>query len=101
MNGPTLFDTGTPGLAAGIRAAAQAADHLTPADAGAVQLAVRLADDLDHCHDIPGAARLARTLLDCLRDLGLTPAGRGGIDQADQAHDPVAAALAVPLQLVE
>jgi hypothetical protein len=65
-------------VAQAVNDAVTAADWITPADAAAVALALRLAADVDRCSpdDATQMAALSRTLLNCLAAIGLTVAGR-------------------------
>ena len=68
-----------------VRAAVKAADHLTPADAALVQLAMRLAADIDRCAlGDKVAATFQAQLLGVLKEAGLTPRQRrlDGLDDA-------------------
>jgi len=57
--------------------AVKQAEHLTPADGAAVQLAMRLAADIDRTElGGKGSAAFSAQLLTVLRDLGMTPRAR-------------------------
>ena len=75
-----------------VAAAAAKADWLTPADAGALRLALKLAADIDRLGPDEAAqlASLARTFLTTLDRLGLTVTSRRDTPAAPQEDDPLA-----------
>ena len=75
-----------------VEAAAAKADWLTPADQGALRLALKLAADIDKlgADDAAQLASLARTFLTTLDRLGLTVTSRRDTPAAPQEDDPLA-----------
>ena len=75
-----------------VEAAAAKADWLTPADQGALRLALKLAADIDKLGPDQAAqlAALARTFLTTLDRLGLTVTSRRDTPAAPQEDDPLA-----------
>jgi len=102
MKDTPLFDYSAPGggVRTAIVQAIGAAEHLTETDKGLTAIAERLAADLDRIgpDSTADTARLARLLVEVLTLAGLTPVGR---TNSAVEVDPLAAAAAVPLSLVQ
>jgi hypothetical protein len=62
---------------------------LTAADAAAVQVAKRLAADLDMATDVREVVQLSKALTDCLQALGMNVAGRTGKAEAPKEVNPL------------
>lgn len=62
---------------------------LTAADAAAVQVARRLAADLDSAFDVREVVQLSKALTDCLQALGMNVAGRTGKAEAPREVNPL------------
>lgn len=75
-----------------VESAAAKADWLTPADQGALRLALKLAADIDKlgADDAAQLASLARTFLTTLDRLGLTVTSRRDTAATPQKDDPLA-----------
>jgi len=72
-----------------IAGSVRAASWLTEADAGAVAIAYRLADELDQCVDVGQMVHLSKALQSILTALGLTVAGRVGKAEPEEEVNPL------------
>jgi acetylglutamate kinase len=62
---------------------------LIAADAAAVQIARKLAADLDSATDVRDVVQLSKALTDCLQALGMNVAGRTGKAEAPREVNPL------------
>jgi hypothetical protein len=72
-----------------IEGSVKAATWLTVADAGAVAVAYKLADELDQSTDVSQMVQLSRALQGMLTALGMTVAGRIGKAEPEEEVNPL------------
>ena len=72
-----------------IEASVKAATWLTEADAGAVAVALRLADELDNSTDVGQMVHLSKAIQGILTALGMTVAGRVGKAEPEEEVNPL------------
>jgi hypothetical protein len=72
-----------------IEASVKAATWLTEADAGAVAVAIRLANELDESVDVAQMVHLSKAIQGILTALGMTVAGRVGKAEPDEEVSPL------------
>jgi hypothetical protein len=72
-----------------IEASVRAASWLTEADAGAVAVAIRLANELDESTDVAQMVHLSKAIQGILTALGMTVAGRVGKAEPDEEVNPL------------
>jgi hypothetical protein len=72
-----------------IEASVKAATWLTEADAGAVAVALRLANELDESTDVAQMVHLSKAIQGMLTALGMTVAGRVGKAEPDEEVNPL------------
>ena len=72
-----------------IEASVRAATWLTEADAGAVAVALRLANELDESTDVAQMVHLSKAIQGILTALGMTVAGRVGKAEPDEEVNPL------------
>lgn len=72
-----------------IEASVKAASWLTEADAGAVAVALRLANELDESVDVAQMVHLSKAIQGMLTALGMTVAGRVGKAEPDEEVNPL------------
>jgi hypothetical protein len=72
-----------------IEGSVNAATWLTEADAGAVSIAYRLADELDAAVEVGDLVQLSKALQGMLTALGMTVAGRVGKAEPDEEVNPL------------
>jgi hypothetical protein len=72
-----------------IEGSVKAATWLTVADAGAVAVAYKLADELDNATDVSQMVQLSKALQGMLTALGMTVAGRIGKAEPEEEVNPL------------
>jgi hypothetical protein len=72
-----------------VEASVKAATWLTAADAGAVAVALRLANELDDSTDVAQMVHLSKAIQGILTALGMTVAGRVGKAEPDEEVNPL------------
>lgn len=72
-----------------IEGSVKAASWLTEADAGAVAIAYKLADELDRATEVGELVHLSKALQGMLTALGMTVAGRVGKAEPEEEVNPL------------
>ena len=72
-----------------IEGSVKAASWLTEADAGAVAIAYKLADELDQATEVSDLVQLSKALQGMLTALGMTVAGRVGKAEPEEEVNPL------------